>query len=112
MLSLSSWSRRNRPISSSVNDDFPDPPVPVTPSVAPGRATDAARSSVRTPGSTRASSSAVIIAASTGPDPLPVRSATDGAVPCGGSQALIIEATMPSRPMRAPSAGENNLVTP
>ena len=30
--SLSSWSRRSRRISSSVSDDFPDPPVPVMPS--------------------------------------------------------------------------------
>ena len=36
MASLSSWSSRNRRTSSSVRDDFPEPPVPVIPSTGTG----------------------------------------------------------------------------
>ena len=42
--SLPSWSSRNRRTSSSVSEDFPEPPVPVMPSTGTGAAAAASRS--------------------------------------------------------------------
>ena len=84
MRSLSSWSSRNRRISSSVSDDLPEPPVPVMPERrrrddAPRPSRAARRASI---GSSAPASIAVIARASTRWSPA-YRSSSDA----GGSAA-------------------------
>lgn len=102
----SCWSSRKRRISSSVSEDLPAPPVPVTPST--GVCVAAARSCTawRNAGSTRPDSSAVISCASARRSPATTGSSVVGAwMDRSISQRRTMSAIMPARPMRWPSSG-------
>ena len=107
--SRSFWSSRSRRINSSVNDDLPAPPVPVTPSTGAFTALACARSEFSEAASTAPFCSAVISCANArqAASPCPCNAARSvGACDDKSvSQRITISPIMPASPMRWPSSG-------
>ncbi len=110
--SLSCWSTRNRRTSSSVSEDFPEPPVPVIPSTGVTRAAAAARTCSSSSGGSLPSSAPVMARAMANRSPVRTAAASTALLSQRSkSQSFTTELTIPASPIRCPSSGEK-MVTP